>query len=260
MLETLGALISVLAVVIILAKIVTVIICYSKRTRRERSAILPDTRFGALDMDKFLDEMEREKPIKFSSEQLRMATGNFNHMLGSGAFGAVYKGVFPNGVLVAVKVLRGNSDKRIEEQFMAESHDSDQPENQVWLPGWAWKAYEKGELRKMLEICGVEMNYREEAERMVMAAMWCVQFQPGLRPNMSTVVKMLGGMEIPAPPNPFPFFPAGSPRADPVPTSILWDSPSSLKSSGLSSELSLMRATPIMRRYEIEIASTLRGK
>ncbi|XP_040375182.1 calcium/calmodulin-regulated receptor-like kinase 2 [Rosa chinensis] len=37
-----------------------------------------------------------------------------------GGFGSVYKGIFSNGTLVAVKVLRGTSDKRIDEQFMAE--------------------------------------------------------------------------------------------------------------------------------------------
>ncbi|KAL5186817.1 Rust resistance kinase Lr10 [Glycine soja] len=35
-------------------------------------------------------------------------------------YGEVYKGNLTNGITVAVKVLRGNSDKRIEEQFKAE--------------------------------------------------------------------------------------------------------------------------------------------
>ncbi|XWS52224.1 hypothetical protein CRYUN_Cryun11dG0048500 [Craigia yunnanensis] len=38
----------------------------------------------------------------------------------TGGFGAVYKGVFNNETIVAVKVLHGSSDKKIEEQFMAE--------------------------------------------------------------------------------------------------------------------------------------------
>lgn len=71
-------------------------------------------------MDKFLNDMEREKPIRFTSLQLRIATDNFTNLLGSGGFGAVYKGIFSNGTIVAVKVLYGNSSKRIEEQFMAE--------------------------------------------------------------------------------------------------------------------------------------------
>ncbi|XWS73254.1 hypothetical protein CRYUN_Cryun02cG0111800 [Craigia yunnanensis] len=92
----------------------------SKRARTESSNVYPDSQFLTLTMDKFLNDMEREKPIRFTSQQLRIATDNFTNLLGSGGFGAVYKGNFNNGTIVAVKVLHGTSDKRIEEQFMAE--------------------------------------------------------------------------------------------------------------------------------------------
>ncbi|TYG70406.1 hypothetical protein ES288_D05G310900v1 [Gossypium darwinii] len=51
---------------------------------------------------------------------VKIATDNFSTLLGSGGFGAVYEGVFNDETMVAVKVLHGTSDKRIEQQFMAE--------------------------------------------------------------------------------------------------------------------------------------------
>ncbi|KAJ7955797.1 Kinase [Quillaja saponaria] len=110
----------VVSLVIIVVKIFVLVVICQKRNREGSSTIVPDSRFLTLTMDKFLNDMEREKPIKFTSQQLRIATANFTELLGSGGFGAVYKGKFSNGTLVAVKVLYGSSNKRIEQQFMAE--------------------------------------------------------------------------------------------------------------------------------------------
>lgn len=72
-------------------------------------------------MDKFLSDFESERPIRFTSHQLIRATNNYSNMVGSGGFGSVYKGALGDGLIVAVKVLHGGiSDKRMEEQFMAE--------------------------------------------------------------------------------------------------------------------------------------------
>ncbi|ERN07331.1 hypothetical protein AMTR_s00019p00228110 [Amborella trichopoda] len=71
-------------------------------------------------IDDFLSNLEKLKPMRFSSEQLIIATEDFAHMLGAGGCGTVYKGSFPNSATVAVKVLRGSSDQQIEAQFMAE--------------------------------------------------------------------------------------------------------------------------------------------
>lgn len=93
-------------------------------------------------MDKFLNDKEREKSIRFTSQQLRIAIDNFSILLGSGGFRAVYKGVFPNGTIVAVKILSGTSDERIEEQFMGEVSTIGRIHhlNLLWLHGFCFES------------------------------------------------------------------------------------------------------------------------
>ncbi|KAJ0089749.1 hypothetical protein Patl1_12697 [Pistacia atlantica] len=74
----------------------------------------------ATSMEKFLQEIEAAKPVRFTAEQLKKFTDDYKTGLGAGGFGEVYKGQFPDGVRIAVKVLRKSLDKRDEEQFMAE--------------------------------------------------------------------------------------------------------------------------------------------
>ncbi|CAM0902103.1 unnamed protein product [Alopecurus aequalis] len=71
-------------------------------------------------MSYFIEGVQNERPLRFSSQQLRGFTQGFAQRVGSGGFGVVYKGMFPNGTPVAVKVLNSTLGKRAEEQFMAE--------------------------------------------------------------------------------------------------------------------------------------------
>ncbi|MBA0880558.1 hypothetical protein Goshw_021350 [Gossypium schwendimanii] len=110
----------VIIAVIIIKAVILVYVCRKMSQRQSSNNVRPDSQFLTLTMDKFLNDIEREKPIRFTCQQLRIATDNFTNLLGSGGFGAVYKGMFSNGTMAAVKVLYGSSDKRIKEQFMAE--------------------------------------------------------------------------------------------------------------------------------------------
>ncbi|KAL6900775.1 hypothetical protein ACP4OV_005451 [Aristida adscensionis] len=76
---------------------------------------------GAGSMTRFLEGIEKERPVRFSSRQLRGFTGSYARKVGAGGFGVVYKGRFPDGTPVAVKVLGAATlGRRAEEQFMAE--------------------------------------------------------------------------------------------------------------------------------------------
>ncbi|GLJ51362.1 hypothetical protein SUGI_1092070 [Cryptomeria japonica] len=54
----------------------------------------------------------------FTYKELRIATKNFKHKIGSGAFASVFKGTLPDSTFVAVKILEGRAGA--EKQFRAE--------------------------------------------------------------------------------------------------------------------------------------------
>ncbi|GKU87496.1 hypothetical protein SLEP1_g1890 [Rubroshorea leprosula] len=62
--------------------------------------------FDASTMEKFLQEWDKEKPVRYTAQQLDDFTRNYSKRLGSGAYGDVYDGQFPNGVKIAVKLLK----------------------------------------------------------------------------------------------------------------------------------------------------------
>ncbi|WVZ18191.1 hypothetical protein V8G54_005513 [Vigna mungo] len=97
--------------------VILCLFCFCKASKRETNGLLE---MNFVHIENILKNMEREKPIRFTGELLRVATDNYSTSLGSGGFGEVYKGNLSDGTTVAVKVLRANSDKRIKEQFMAE--------------------------------------------------------------------------------------------------------------------------------------------
>ncbi|KAH7832814.1 hypothetical protein Vadar_000217 [Vaccinium darrowii] len=72
-------------------------------------------------MERFLQDLEKKNAVRFTAQQLCSFTNNYSKVLGSGGFGVVYGGQFPNGVKIAVKVLKKSlPHERAQRQFMAE--------------------------------------------------------------------------------------------------------------------------------------------
>ncbi|GMQ03204.1 hypothetical protein CsSME_00049090 [Camellia sinensis var. sinensis] len=131
------------------------------------------------------------------------------------------------------------------------SHAAKADESMDWFPKHVWDEFEKGQLEAMILSYGIEENEREKAKRMAMVALWCVQDSPKTRPLMSFVVKMLeGGVEVKPPPKPFLYlFSVGINILNP-----------SNSSNNISNERAdthwYKETTPIMAKYEIEMASS----
>ncbi|XVF47685.1 hypothetical protein PTKIN_Ptkin03bG0130600 [Pterospermum kingtungense] len=114
--------------------------------------------------------------------------------------------------------------------------DTNLPESQEWFPRWVWKKMESGSVVELMIVCGIEEKNRD---------------MPESRPLMSMVVKMLdGALEILVPSNPFTHF--WNDHNIIPPTHTTYDS----KSYSEATSSTLVCATPIMRKNEIEMAFT----
>nr|CAD1842721.1 unnamed protein product [Ananas comosus var. bracteatus] len=60
-------------------------------------------------VEKFLRSQRALAPTRYAYTDLIAITGHFREKLGQGGYGSVFKGVFPGGVLVAVKMLLSNA-------------------------------------------------------------------------------------------------------------------------------------------------------
>ncbi|PIA52819.1 hypothetical protein AQUCO_01000589v1 [Aquilegia coerulea] len=110
---------------------------------------------GVYDLiNSLLIKLASDKPQPYSHEELVDFTKNFSFPLGSGGFGDVYKGKLPNGVLIAVKVLKGiDKEKIMEEQFAAEVETMGRTyhRNLIKLYGYCYEADTKALIYEYME-------------------------------------------------------------------------------------------------------------
>lgn len=79
------------------------------------------------------------------------------------------------------------------------SVDSNVAEEEAILEEWAYNCFECGELGKLLNEEEVD---KKQLERITKVALWCIQYEPSLRPSMKKVLQMLEGtVDIPNPPS-----------------------------------------------------------
>ncbi|KAJ8770891.1 hypothetical protein K2173_021806 [Erythroxylum novogranatense] len=79
------------------------------------------------------------------------------------------------------------------------------PEKAI-LTYWAYDCYSEGSLDALVDYEPEALKDRAKMKRFVMVAIWCIQEDPSLRPNMRQVTQMLEGVcEVPIPPCPCPY-------------------------------------------------------
>jgi serine/threonine protein kinase len=84
--------------------------------------------------------------------------------------------------------------------------------SEIYFPHWIYKRLEIGE-ELQLRGAGNEME-EQNARKMILASLWCIQTDPSNHPPMSRVVDMLQGSleSLPIPPKPYLSFPPRPPH------------------------------------------------
>ncbi|XVF14951.1 hypothetical protein REPUB_Repub09cG0105500 [Reevesia pubescens] len=73
-------------------------------------------------------------------------------------------------------------------------------ENEAILEEWVYKCFQAGDLSILVAV-GDEVVEYKQLERMVSVGLWCIQYEPSLRPSMKMVQLMLEGtVDVPLPP------------------------------------------------------------
>lgn len=84
--------------------------------------------------------------------------------------------------------------------------DMEMNDAEALLTDWAYDCYSEGIIEALVEFDMEALKDKNNVERFVMVAIWCIQEDPSLRPTMKKVTQMLEGVtEVLDPPCPCPF-------------------------------------------------------
>ncbi|KAJ6320328.1 hypothetical protein OIU78_015674 [Salix suchowensis] len=144
----------------------------------------------------------------FTYKELFAATRGFSDKLGHGGFGAVFQGELLDSTLVAVKRLErpGSGEKEnVEAPPSARgAGDREGEKAEKWFfPPYAAQKIIEGNLAAVVDDRLGSAYDIDEAQRVALVAIWCIQDNEEMRPTMGMVVKLLEGVvEVTTPPPP----------------------------------------------------------
>ncbi|KAH7568724.1 hypothetical protein JRO89_XS06G0037300 [Xanthoceras sorbifolium] len=153
------------------------------------------------DVEDYLDQLSG-MPTRFSYQELKLATENFQKKLGEGGFGSVFEGTLVSGEKVAAKrsVVTEKADVySFGIVVMAvvcgrKNLDRSQSEECMHLLPFFMKKAEEDCLIDLVDKYSEDMQlHAAEVVQMMRVAVWCLQNDYTRRPSMSTVVKVLEG-------------------------------------------------------------------
>ncbi|KAK8477672.1 hypothetical protein V6N13_085643 [Hibiscus sabdariffa] len=197
----------ILATVIASLLGILLVVCYICRIKRKLKA---ESEGNNVNDKENKDEDEDLELAIFGFAEITKATNTFSfrNKLGQGGFGPVYKGILSNGQEIAVKRLSKSSGQGLNE-FKNEVISGRKNRGFYHANGsgnlieHAWRLWTEDNSSDVVDDFLVETGDLPKMLRCIHISLLCVQQHPEERPDMSSVVLMLGSRnELPSPQQP----------------------------------------------------------